>query len=123
MAVLVALPIASQSADLVAPTVGILVIGLAVMGLCGIGLAAGGLVRSSLAAPVAAFAVLATFVLDILGPALKLPDAVLQLSIYQHLGEPLAGSYDPTGIVIAAVLAVGGLLVGAWGLQRRDIGR
>ena len=93
------------------------------MGLCGIGLAVGGLVRSSLAAPVAALAVLATFVLDILGPALKLPDAILQLSIYEHLGKPLAGSYDPVGIVIAAVLAVGGLLVGAWGLQRRDIGR
>ena len=77
MAVLVALPIASQGADVVSPAVGILVIGLAVMGLCGIGLAAGGLVRSSLAAPVAALAVLATFVLDILGPALKLPDAIL----------------------------------------------
>ena len=123
MAVLVALPIASQGADVVSPAVGILVIGLAVMGLCGIGLAAGGLIRSSLAAPVAALAVLATFVLDILGPALKLPDAVLQLSIYQHLGKPLAGSYDPVGIVIAAVLAFGGLLVGAWGLRRRDIGR
>ena len=123
MAVLVALPIASQGADIVSPAVGILVIGLAVMGLCGIGLAAGGLVRSSLAAPVAALAVLATFVLDILGPALKLPDVVLQLSIYEHLGKPLAGSYDPVGIVIAAGLAFGGLLVGAWGLRRRDIGR
>jgi ABC-2 type transport system permease protein len=123
MAGLVALPIASQNADIVSPAVGILVIGLAVMGLCGIGLAAGGLVRSSLAAPVAALAVLATFVIDILGPALKLPDAFLQLSIYEHLGKPLAGSYDPVGIVIAAVLAFGGLLVGAWGLRRRDIGR
>ena len=86
-------------------------------------MAAGGLVRSSLAAPVAAFAVLATFVIDILGPALKLPDPILQLSIYQHLGKPLAGSYDPVGIAIAAVLAVGGLAVGAWGLHRRDVGR
>jgi polyether ionophore transport system permease protein len=123
MAVLVALPIASQGADVVAPSVGILVIALAVMGLCGIGLAVGGLVRSSLAAPVAAFAVLATFVIDILGPALKLPDPIIQLSLYAHLGKPIAGSYDPVGIVIAAVLAVGGLLVAAWGLQRRDIGR
>ncbi len=123
MAAFVALPVLSQNADVVAPTVGILVIALAVMGLCGIGLAAGGLVRSSLAAPVAVFAVLATFVIDILGPALKLPDPIVQLSIYQHLGKPIAGSYDPVGIVAAAVLAVGGLLLGAWGLQRRDIGK
>jgi polyether ionophore transport system permease protein len=72
---------------------------------------------------VAATAVIATFVLDTLGAALDLPDAVLELSIYKHLGQPMAGSYDVVGIVVAAVLAVGGLLIGAWGLQRRDVGR
>ena len=41
MAVLVALRIGVAGADVVAPSVGILVIALAVMGLCGIGLAAG----------------------------------------------------------------------------------
>ena len=32
-----------------------------------------------------------------LGAALKLPDAVLQLVIYKHLGQPMAGVYDPVG--------------------------
>jgi hypothetical protein len=31
--------------------------------------------------------------------------------------------YDPVGVVIAIVLTVGGLAVGAWGLQRRDLDR
>jgi hypothetical protein len=35
----------------------------------------------------------------------------------------MAGIFDPAGIVAAAVLALGGLAVGAWGLQRRDLDR
>ena len=67
--------------------------------------------------------VIATFVLDTIGAALDLPDAVLDLSIYKHLGQPMVGTYDPLGMAVAAVLMVGGLVVGAWALQRRDMGR
>jgi ABC-2 type transport system permease protein len=113
----------SQGGDLAAPVAGSAILGLAAAGFAGIGFAVGGLIRSSLAAPVAAAVVIATFVLDTLGAALDLPDAVLDLSIYKHLGQPMAGTYDVVGIAVAAVLSVGGLLVGAWGLQRRDVGR
>jgi polyether ionophore transport system permease protein len=115
--------VATQAGDIAAPVIGSAILGLAAAGFAGIGFAVGGLVRSSLAAPVAAATVIATFVLDTLGAALDLPDAVLNLSIYKHLGQPMAGTYDVVGIVVAAVLAVGGLLIGAWGLQRRDLGR
>ena len=54
---------------------------------------------------------------------LDLPDAVLDLSLYRHLGQPMAGVFEPVGIVASAVLMVGGLLVGAWGLRRRDLDR
>jgi ABC-2 type transport system permease protein len=121
--VFVAIGVASQDGDLVTPLAGSAILGLAAAGFLGIGFAAGGLVRSSLAAPVAAFVVIATFVLDTLGTALDLPDAVLDLSIYRHLGQPMVGTYDAAGIVAALVMAVGGVLVGAWGLQRRDVGR
>ena len=57
------------------------------------------------------------------GAALKLPDAILELSLYKHLGQPMAGIFDPVGLVVAAVMAVGGLAVCTWGLTRRDIGR
>ena len=115
--------VASQGGDIGAPVAGAAILGLAAAGFAGIGFAAGGLVRSSLAAPVAAAAVIGTFVLDTLGAALDLPDVILDLSIYKHLGQPMAGTYDIVGIVVAAILAIGGLLVGAWGLQRRDVGR
>ncbi len=106
-----------------APLLGIGVLGLATAAFAGVGLAVGGLVRASLAAPVAGALVIATFLLDTLGEALDLPDAVLDLSLYRHLGQPMAGAFDPVGIVAATILAVGGLLVGAWGLRRRDLDR
>ena len=119
----VALGVATQGGSVLEPVLGIGVLGLATAAFAGIGLAAGGLVRASLAAPVAAVLVIATFLLDTLGEALDLPDAVLDLSLYRHLGQPMAGVYDPIGIVAATVLVVGGLLVGAWGLRRRDLDR
>lgn len=123
LALFVIAAVASQGGDMTAPVAGSAILGLAAAGFAGIGFAVGGLVRSSLAAPVAAAVVIATFVLDTLGAALDLPDAVLDLSIYKHLGQPMAGTYDIVGIAVAAILAIGGLLVGAWGLQRRDVGR
>ena len=115
--------IATQAGDVVAPMLGVGVLGLATAAFAGVGLAVGGLVRASLAGPVAASLVIATFLLDTLGEALDLPDAVLDLSLYRHLGQPMAGAFEPVGIVAAAVLTVGGILVGAWGLRRRDLDR
>ena len=123
LAIFVGVGIASQASDVVDPVLGVGVLGLATAAFAGVGLAVGGLVRASLAAPVAAGLVIATFLLDTLGEALDLPDVVLDLSLYRHLGQPMAGAYDPVGIVVAAVLAFGGLIVGAWGLQRRDLDR
>lgn len=120
---ILAAAIVSQGGELAGPVGGVAVLGLASAAFAGVGFAAGGLVRASLAAPVVALLVIATFLLDTLGAALDLPDAILELSLYQHVGQPMAGIFDPAGIVTSAVLAVGGLVVGAWGLQRRDLDR
>ena len=122
LAALLSVGIVAAGGSIVEPVLGSGVLGLAAAGFVGVGLAVGGLVRSSLAARVAAALVIGTFLLDTLGAALDLPDAVLDLSIFRHLGQPIAGSYDPVGLVVAGVLAVGGVLLGAWGMQRRDIG-
>lgn len=123
LAVIVAVAVASQGGSVAEPVAGIGVLGLASGAFAGVGLAAGGLVRASLAAPVAAFIVLATFLLDLLGAALDLPDVLLDVSLYRHLGQPVAGVFDPVGLVAGAVLALGGVAVGAIGLQRRDLDR
>ena len=65
--------------------------------------------------------VIGTFLVDILGPALNLPDVVQQLALTRHVGEPMLGTWDPGGLVACLVLAVGGLGLGAWGLRRRDV--
>jgi ABC-type transporter Mla maintaining outer membrane lipid asymmetry ATPase subunit MlaF len=65
---------------------------------------------------------IAFYLLDSLGAALRLPDAILDLSLPRHLGHPMIGVYDPAGILLCIGLAVGGVLLGAWGLQRRDLG-
>jgi ABC-2 type transport system permease protein len=123
LAAITGLAVATQAGDIVTPVVGIGILGLSAIGFTGLGLVAGGLVRSSLAAPVTGALVIATFLLDTLGAALDLPDPVLQLSLYKHLGQPMAGTYDLAGIAAALVFALAGLIVGAWGLQRRDLDR
>jgi ABC-2 type transport system permease protein len=123
LAAIVAVAVMTEGGDAVTPAIGIGSLALAAAGFAGIGLAVGGLVRASLAARATALVVIATFLLDTLGAALDLPEEVLDLSIYRHLGQPMAGILEPFGIAVSAALAVGGLAVGAWGLARRDIGR
>ena len=123
LAAIVAIAVLTQGGDVVTPVVGIGILGLATIGFTGLGLTAGGLVRASLAAPVTGAVVIATFLLDTLGAALDLPDPVLQLSLYKHLGQPMAGTYDLAGIVVALAFALSGLIVGGWALQRRDLDR
>ena len=123
LALFVIAAVASQGGDIGAPVAGAAILGLAAAGFAGIGFAAGGLVRSSLAAPVAAAAVIGTFVLDTLGAALDLPDATSTSRSTSTSVNRWPGTYDVVGIAVAAILAIGGLLVGAWGMQRRDVGR
>jgi len=115
--------VVAQGGDPVAPVAGIGILGLASGAFAGVGLAVGGLVRSSLAAGVTGVLIIATLLIDTLGAALKLPQWVLDLSLYKHLGQPMAGIFDPVGIAVATVMAVGGLALCAIGFTRRDIGR
>ena len=87
----------------------------------GIGVAVGGLWRTSLAAEVASLVVVATYLIDLIAPPLHLPDWVHQLALTAHLGQPMIGVWDPVGVVLCLVIAVGGVLLGAWGMSRRDL--
>jgi putative exporter of polyketide antibiotics len=68
-----------------------------------------------------AVVVIATFLIEFLAPLLNLPEWVHQLALTSHLGQPMVGVWDWNGIVACLVLAVGGLLIGAWGMTRRDV--
>jgi ABC-2 type transport system permease protein len=123
IAIIIGVAVIAQGGDPLAPIAGIGILGLTAAAFAGVGLAVGGLVRSSLAAGVTGVLIVATLLLDTLGAALKLPQWVLDLSIYKHLGQPMAGIYDPVGLIAATVMTVGGLALCTWGLTRRDIGR
>ena len=98
-------------------------LGFFAIAIVGIGVAVGGLWRASLAAEIAALVVVATYLIDLLAPALKLPDWFYQLALTAHMGQPMIGRWDAVGIVASVVIAVGGILIGAWGVTRRDVAR
>ena len=102
---------------------GSLSLGLYAAALIGVGIAIGGLWRTSLAAEIVALVVVATYLIDLLAPPLKLPDWLHQLALTAHMGQPMVGNWDPVGIVACIAIAVGGTLLGAWGMTRRDIAR
>jgi ABC-2 type transport system permease protein len=98
-------------------------LGLYAIALIGIGVAVGGVWRTSLAAEIVALFVVATYLVDLLAPPLNLPDWVHQLALTAHFGQPMIGQWDLVGVVACVAIFVGGTLVGAWGIARRDIAR
>ena len=111
----------ASGSDALTPMAGTVVMGLYAVALAGFGFAVGGVFRASIAAEIVAAVVVATYVIDLLAPALQLPDAVHQLALTTHLGQPMIGVWDPVGIVACLVLAAGGLAIGAWGIGHRDL--
>ena len=107
--------------DVVTPVTGTVVLGLYALALAGIGLAVGGIISTGFAAEVIAATVILTFVIDLLAPALKLPDWVHQIALTSHLGQPMIGNWDWVGMAACVAIAVGGLLLAGWGFSRRDI--
>jgi ABC-2 type transport system permease protein len=120
---LIALGAAADGNDAVAPFTGSLVAGVYGAALAGVGLAVGGLVRASLATVTVASLTVGFYALNFLGAAIGLPEEILWFSLSRHLGQPLLGEWDVPGLIACAVLAIGGMLVGAWGLSRRDVAR
>jgi ABC-2 type transport system permease protein len=100
---------------------GVLVAGMYGAAMAGIGMAVGGLGWPRLAGAATGGVAGAFFLLDLLGPALKLPDWLVDLAPARHLGQPMAGVYDGVGIGVVAGIALVGYALGAWGFSRRDL--
>ena len=107
--------------DVLTPVSGTLVIGFYAAAMAGIGFAVAGLVGSRFAGPTVAIVTVVTWFIDIVGPALHLPDAIQALALSAHFGQPMLGQWDATGIVASVALAIGGVLIGVWGFTRRDL--
>ena len=109
--------------DVATPIMGTVVIGLYALALAGIGVAVGGVFRTSIAGEVVALLVIVTFLVDLLAAALRWPDWVRQLALTAHLGQPMVGIWDWAGMLACVAIAAAGLLLGTWGLARRDVQR
>ena len=107
--------------DLVTPVVGTIALGLYAAALGGIGFAIGGVFSTAAAGAAIAILTAVIWLLDIVGPAFGLPPFVHDLALSAHYGQPMLGVWDPVGIVVSLMLAVGGVAIGAWGFARRDL--
>jgi len=92
----------------------------------GLSFAAIGAVLAS-RAPRATVAVLVTYtflsyLITQLGPLLRWPDWALKLSVFNLYGAPLTNGVDWTGLWIMSAITIGGFAVGAFLMQRRDVG-
>lgn len=121
VAVMIAIAIAGQGEAFVEPVVGLGVLGLYAAAIAGVGLAVGGFVRADFAAPVAGGLAIGSYLLELIGSILRFPDWLMSLSLSHHFGQPMAGTFDPFGLALMSVLAVGGVAAAAIGLQRRDL--
>jgi polyether ionophore transport system permease protein len=120
-AVGIAVGSAFGGSEVVTPTIGSLALFAYAAAIVGIGFAIGGLWRTGWAAELSAAFVIATFLVYLLAPALDLPEWVAQLALTAHLGQPMIGNWDWAGMALCAVIAVAGILLGAWGMARRDV--
>jgi ABC-2 type transport system permease protein len=123
LAVAIGLGALAAGSDVGTPMAGTLTLGLYAAAVAGVGFAVGGLFRTSIAPEVSAFFVIATFLVDLLAPALKAPDWVHQLALTGHLGQSMIGTWDGTGIVLCLAIALVGMALGGLGMRRRDVAR
>lgn len=121
MAVGIGAGVAIVGGDAVTPMVGTLALGLYAAALAGVGFAIGGLIRPSLAAATVAAVVSLSFLINLIAPGFHLPSWVQQLVLTSHLGQPMTGDWNWAGVAVCLVLALGGLALCAWGMNRRDV--
>ncbi len=117
----IAIGTAMIGGDVGGPVVGSFALGAFAAAFAGVGVAIAGLWRSSWAAPAVALLTIVTWFVDTIVPAFKLPDVVHQLALSAHYGLPMLGQWDVAGLIASAVLAVGGVALGAWAFPRRDL--
>ena len=118
---LIALGVASAGGDIRGLPGGAAVLALYGMAVASVGLAVGGLGRPGLAAGATALVAIGSYLLSLLGNFLGLPEWIVDLSLNEHVGTPLAGNFDVAGLGIMGGLVVLGIAVGAWRFRTRDL--
>jgi ABC-2 type transport system permease protein len=103
------------------PVAGTVAVGLYAAAMAGIGIAIGGVFGPAFAAPAVLAITLLTWLVDLVGGDLGIPDALHQLALSTHMGQPMVGVWDPVGIVACLGLAIAGTAIGTLAFARRDL--
>jgi polyether ionophore transport system permease protein len=117
----IAIGVSTTGSDVATPVAGSLILGVYAVALVGVGLAVGGLFGTRFAAPAVVTFVLVTWLVQIVGGLLDLPDLVQELALTNHFGQTFVGVWDWVGVVASIGLGLGGIAVGAWAFARRDL--
>jgi polyether ionophore transport system permease protein len=117
----IAIGVSTTGGDVITPVAGSLILGVYAVALVGIGIAVGGAFGTRFAAPVVVIFVLVTWFAQFAGGLLKLPELVMQLVLTSHYGQTFVGVWDWGGVAVSIALAIGGIVIGAWGFARRDL--
>jgi ABC-2 type transport system permease protein len=117
----IAIGVATTASDVATPVTGALILGVYAAALVGIGQAVGGIFGTRFATPAVVIFVMATWFVQVVGGIMSFPDVVMELVLTSHYGQTFVGVWDWAGIAASAVLAVGGIALGAWGFARRDL--
>jgi ABC-2 type transport system permease protein len=117
----IAIGVGTSGSDVGTPLAGSLILGVYGAALVGIGLAVGGVFGTRFAAPFVVVFVLLTWFVQTVGGILKVPDPVMELTLTSHYGQTFVGVWDWVGVAVSIALALGGIVVGAWGFARRDL--
>ena len=121
MAGATALGTVQAGGDAWAPIVGTVPLVLYMTAMTGVGIAIAGLLGPGVAGPSVIVIVVVSYLVELIGTPLRLPDWLMELSLNHHLGHPMVGAFDPFGIGLSIGLTLAGLGLGAWGLARRDL--
>ena len=101
IAIGIALGVASTGGAVLEPLAGTATLVLYGAAVAGIAFAVAGLWRSSAAGTVGIVVAVGTMLLDLIVPALKLPDWIHNLALTAHYGQPLVGSWNLVGVGIS----------------------
>ena len=121
IATLIGLGVWAGGQDPVGPFLGVWAGGLYAAALVGIALAVLGLGGVEIAPAVPVVLGIGFFFLDTMANLLRLPSAITSLCLTHYLGRPMVGTWDWPGMALLAGIAVAGIAVGAWAMNRRDV--
>lgn len=110
--------LALDGGNIAAASLSIIPLGLLIAAL---GYLFAGWLRTAIDTGLLSFLLVIWFVITLIGPELKFPDAVMRLSAFYYYGTPLANGLPLGDMIIVLAVAAVALALASWRFMRKDI--